>query len=1560
MSELDTERTSGTDAVAESLMRARRELLDLSARNRLLHVPRDSPRSGRLDIVRERANDIYRLLVSETRSMTFLATDAKAVASDDPDAAYIDDKLQTVLPESVLEKRLLKTYYDARTCEEEQGANLLFIALGFLRWFEQDRSDTPRHAPLLLVPVRLERKKAGGKFTLSYDPSSELSVNLSLAEKLREFGLDLPPLPEQDELSPSAYFAAVRSVVAERPNWEVDENGMVLWFFSFAKFLMFRDLDPENWPPGSPLTSQAAIQALLGDGFRADPPIIADDANLDEVLEPRDLIHILDADSSQTVAIEEVKRGRSLVIQGPPGTGKSQTIANMIAGAVRAGKRVLFVAEKTAALHVVKQRLDRADLGALCLELHSHKSNKLAVLEELRRTLELAPPVAMNVAENADALQRERERLNSYVAAVHTPLLAAQTTAFAAMGELVRLAAQGFQAIAVPLPNAAGWGRADLAQRLRVLEELAPVVEHVGVPAVHPCRGVRGALSLARSDRRRILEQLSQLLVELEQLQGTGAQLSQVFEAPEAENLDQATVLAADLYVLEQAPKLDLHCLAAPEWESAVADLRSLLVAGTQLAVFSAQLHERIADVGWSVDVTLARTHLAAHGRSLFRFMSGDYRRARALVRGICKEPPASIDDCIGLLDTLATAQRLRAVVASGHPMGARAFAGHWAAEGSNWDQLGQLVSWVDMANVQHPSGRVRLAAARVGSSPTEGALAVSFNGRLATLRSAFEATLGQLQFDYVEAFGVADLGKVPFGELRKRIAQWIETPIVLDRWIAYVGAVSNLEALDLGVFGRLIAAGQLVPSAFVPQLTASFYEGVWRHAIERFPALNAFDGETHAHAIDRFQTLDRERLRMAQYEVSDAHARGMPTNQGDGGEMGILRWEMGKKRRHLPLRSLLKKAGRSIQAIKPVFMMSPISVAQFLQPGVINFDLLLIDEASQVLPVDALGAIARCKQIVVVGDEKQLPPTSFFQRLASDNESDEEDSLSDVQSILALCLAQGVPARMLRWHYRSRHHSLIAVSNREFYDGRLFIPPSPQQAGAGGGLHFQHVPDGTFDRGSSATNRREAQVLAQRVLAHACETPEATLGVGTFSMAQRDAVRDELEVLRKAHPELESFCSRGGQDGFFVKNLESIQGDERDVIFISVGYGKDRSGYMSMNFGPLNNDGGERRLNVLITRARERCEVFASITADDIKLERSNARGVVALKQFLHYAATGKEGVGLPTGKGFDSPFEEQVARAVERHGYTVHGQVGVAGFFVDLAVVDPQAPGRYLLGIECDGAQYHSSRCARDRDRLRQSVLEDRGWTIARVWSTDWFHDPASQTEKLVETLGRVRAMPGVAKGTTVNATRPAELARQVPASVIPLAAAAPNYVEASFSAPVIPIHELPIEQLAAVVTRILEIEGPMHGDEVAKRVTGLWGLSRTGSRIAGAVEDALRWLASGNRIGKEAEFFSIPGRSVVPRDRANAASATLRKAEYLPPVEIRAAFSATVRANYGIDQERLLTEGLRLLGLRTVGAQARSIAVQQLQVMFRTKALEAREGRIYPPSGPQLSVR
>jgi len=819
------------------------------------------------------------------------------------------------------------------------------------------------------------------------------------------------------------------------------------------------------------------------------------------------------------------------------------------------------------------------------------------------------------------------------------------------------------------------------------------------------------------------------------------------------------------------------------------------------------------------------------------------------------------------------------------------------------------------------------------------------------------ELLVRELSLDCNEAFAVADIEHLPFAALADRCQTWLAEIESLSKWSNYHTQARRGGELALGPLVEQLKSGTLSADAAVACFERVYYEQMLRWFTHRNPELARFDGLRHEAKIDEFRRLDRDRLKLSKHRTMAAHFQGMPPCSAGVGATGIVRGEMERRRGHRSIRRLLKEAGSVVQAIKPVFMMSPLSVAQFIEPGAVEFDLLVIDEASQVQPVDALGAIARCKQIVVVGDSKQLPPTRFFARLTSDSEDEAEmdeevmpAQAQEMESILGLCAARGLPQTMLGWHYRSRHHSLIAVSNHEFYEDRLFIVPSPCDTSPELGLRFHHVPEGVFDRGASGTNHIEAKAICQAVIEHARNDPEASLGVAAFSVRQQQAILDELEVLRRENADCEPFFHSNLDEPFFVKNLENVQGDERDVIFISVGYGRDAGGYMAMRFGPLSNEGGERRLNVLISRAKKRCEVFTSITADDIDLARGTGRGVRALKTFLAYAETGRLDVASPTGGEEQSPFEEAVRYAVESLGCHVDTQVGVAGFFIDLAVVDAEQPGRYLLGIECDGATYHSSRSARDRDRLRQAVLEDHGWVIHRIWSTDWFQHPSEQLRKVADAIERT-------KGSRPSTTRPAPQtdSNAEPADTIPreiasrfsedgLQAMAVPYREATF-----PVSErqapsaLLVKDMIGVVMRIINEEAPIHEDEVLVRVRDLSGFGRAGGRIQDAVAKAIRRLVADRWCRRDKGFLLMEGAPVVVRNRENVNSPSLRKPEMLPPAEIQAAIMALLDTHHGATKEEIPVAVARIFGFKATSGALRETILNQLTVLLRSGSVE-----------------
>jgi len=1581
-------------SIEKLLEESRRELLDLSTRNRLLSMPVESKSARVIHVRDEKSDEVFRLLVSEKRGMGFLPGVEKKSAPSGHDAAgtksdfdedeiglpqpdeetdeaagearrHVDTKLQTALTSDALQRRLLALYRDAQLIMEEQGVNILYLALGRLKWFEAEKADTPRYAPLILVPVQLQRRSARDRFNLTWR-EEEVQENLSLSAKLKsEFGIDLPKFPAEEELDLAQYAAAVAKVVAGQPRWEVQRDAMTLGFFSFAKFLMYRDLDSRSWPDPAAFLNLPTLGGLLRDGFPAADRPFSENVHLDELIPAGRLDHVVDADGSQTLAIEMVRRGRSVVIQGPPGTGKSQSITNLIATAALDGKKVLFVAEKLAALEVVKRRLESAGLGALCLELHSHKAHKRAVLEEIGRTWQLGRPRGEELEAVVGRLEQTRGNLNQHAATLHTPIEPAGVTPFRIFGSLAKLGDRGQELGDLDLPEAGTWDREGLRERRAIIGELSERIVQMGKPSAHPWRGAERETVL-NIDLPQIRERLDRLAAALPMLLAEAQRLASLLRQPVPPDFGHAEVLRRMAGHVAAAPQLDRGALCHSVWNAGIEGLRDLIDHGRAFAAFRAKVVTQVTDAALDPDLYReqladARTSIAAHGQSLLRFVNGGYRRGMATLRGLLRGgAPATHAERIVLLDDLMAARSRLQTLRERSDIGRQAFGGAWRGEGSDWDQLSSVIAWVGGEAEASQGPGFRETFVELDCREDFASLSESLGQRLGEAWLAAESALAEVALNLQTAFGCSELESVPFASLAERLAVWRVRLEDLTRWNTWFCRTVRARQVGLPAIVDAFEDGRLSHDGAADVFDRAYFSRLLREAVRTRPELAQFDGVQHERVVEDFRRADMDRLTLAKYRVLAKHYDGLPLRHAGMGATGVLLGELERKRGHRPVRKLLKDAGAVVQAIKPVFMMSPLSVAQFLEPGALDFDLLVIDEASQVQPVDALGAFARAKQHVVVGDSKQLPPTRFFSRLTSndDGESDiaEEEmpaaQAKDVESILGLCCARGLPETMLRWHYRSRHHSLIAVSNREFYENKLFIVPSPHLAVTGMGLSFEFVKGGTYDRGQTGTNRVEAHAVCRAILQHAREHPNLSLGVAAFSVRQQQAILDELELLRRANPDLEGFFHLHPHEPFFVKNLENVQGDERDVIFISVGYGPDASGYIAMNFGPLSSEGGERRLNVLISRAKRRCAVFASLRADDIDLARVTGRGVRAFKTFLQFAETGQLSVAERTGREEDSPFEESVLRAVQSLGYEVHPQVGVAGFFVDLGVVDPAKSGRYLVGIECDGAAYHSSRSARDRDRLRQAVLEDHGWIIHRIWSTDWFQRPGEQLRKVAAALEQAKialAEERPVASTALNSDD-SEISRDNEQNVAeePTGLLAVAYVEASFDVPrAIAPHELPTKQMADVLFRVVQIEGPVHEDELTARVRDLWGLGRAGSRIQDSVAQAIRAVLVSKRCVREDECLFLADAPTPVRNRENVTSTSLRKPELLPPQELRAAIEAVAISHFGVSENDVPVAVSRLLGFKATSAALRERIGQQVEILKASGRLVEQEG-------------
>lgn len=1367
----------------------RKNLLDLSMKNQLLNF---RPYTRSIKVEDEIPTEVYSTLVLDEKKMQFTPRAEKEEKSDSEDhdpekdpssetstepdddgstsrtpeeesllwklpkpqlkvkGKYSDLLLQTNLTAEELQKRLFRIGQQSRSMVEEQGYNILYLAMGFLEWRESSESENMRKAPLLLVPVELERKKVKGPFKLRWT-GEEIITNISLQEKLTEQNIELPELemPEsKDELY--NYFKAVKKAVSSKKDWKVIYE-IYLGFFSFTKFVMYKDLDPESWS-GEYLEGNPIINAIFDpSGDNCDEGFLPEE--VDKKLRYKDVYHILDADSSQIAVIEDAKAGRNMVVEGPPGTGKSQTIVNLIAELISNGKTVLFVSEKMAALEVVKSRLDGIGLGEFCLELHSRKSKKKDVLNELERTLYKRVNPQISLENEFQSIEKLRSELDEYDKVLHSPFGEIELSPFQLFGmkeeclnyfndagrEMPRVRFQSPEKCSLSQYN-------ETVTNLKSIQELVRFLKPISKNPWKNCMPT----NLLPSDEDEVGSILKRTELSLENLRSELEYLYQATGLEKPQNMAEISEFLSSADMISHSKQMPRDVLKNPEWDEnnglaldLIGNLETFNAYRSKLSMFQRDV--------LNMNVQPLLREYRENSSKLLRSFRGGYKKARNHISSLyIGNVPEKDEEIIKDLECVVKCQRALQNLADHDAAGQSLFGNHWNGSSTDPESLKELIKWMIPFRKMIVTGKAGDKTIELVSSGVDAEdLSTStrrIHGYTHEIKRCISELDSYLKIDFKSIFGKG-IEEVSFNEITTQVTVYMEGLSSLQKWSQFLEILRERPNTMVDPIIELVTHDEIETDDLIPCFRGNLADELLRYVFNANPVLSGFIAELHEGKIERFMDTDRKIISLNRKRISSKLSMEKPSLSGApsrNSELGILLSEFNRKRGHMPIRQLLSNTCGLVQRIKPCFMMSPLSVAQFLDPQNsknVRFDVVVFDEASQVKPEDALGAFLRGNQAVVMGDTRQLPPTSFFDTMADaeDVEDYELSSISDMESILHLC-KRSFPTKMLHWHYRSRHESLIALSNQEFYNNELLIYPSPCHDTDKMGLKFQYLPEAVYDRGRSSSNRVEAKKVVEAAMDHYRRFGwSKSLGIGTFNIKQQQVIQEELELQLKLNSELEEFFTESRDEAFFIKNLETIQGDERDVIFVSVGYGKDQNGRLSLNFGPLNRDGGERRLNVLITRARERCVVFSNFRSRDIDVTQNSAFGVRALKSFLEYAETGHlESIRAP-GDDTESPFEDSVYRFLVENGHEVHKQVGCAGFRIDLAVLNPHALGTYLLGVECDGASYHSSQVARDRDRLRQQILEGLGWTIYRIWSTDWYRNRADAQKRLIEAIDK-----------------------------------------------------------------------------------------------------------------------------------------------------------------------------------------------------------------------------
>lgn len=1244
-----------------------------------------------------------------------------------------------------LEKSLTHLYRSSRTSLEENGANSLYLALGLLKWYETPVSERPRYAPVLLLPVELVRRSVAKGYIIR-SREEEIMVNVTLLEMLRQnFGIvvqGLDPLPsDENGVDVRQIYSLLRGSIKEQPKWEVEEQ-VLLGVFSFNKFIMWNDIHNNSEKLAQNKIVSSLIHGKIEWNVKMDE---ADAAVLDKRVSPEQLVLPIGADSSQLEAIYEAMNDRTFILHGPPGTGKSQTITNIIVNALYQGKRVLFVAEKMAALSVVQNRLAALGLAPFCLEVHSNKTKKSAVMAQLKDTAELVRHSSPeNYKREAQRLLALRKELGSYVDKLHKKY---------ALGWSLYDAMVNYQALPdveepfeLPVELLDNRTPEDVLQWEEAIDELMQAGDVYGHPCDQPLKGLQLSTYSAafKEEVAALLARSIEGLLRMRQALGQTLALLGLKEG--TCRRDDLQWLTKMIHLLLQIPELTDRLMTLRGLSETLDEYAVLVEHGRERDRLKAKIVCDFRPEVLELDVWQLQIDWQWASKQWFlpRYL-GQRKVKKLLSRYALKSVNSEKVDEYLLLMT-----RCRKEMEMVH--------GYREQLGELFGRYGRNEDWenieksMDMARALHMGilsyqgdmKRVSTVKQRLAAQLTEGIRTFrELHGQklMALANCVEELAVNEQQLTSRLGVNVETLyagGEDWIYRAVSQLQQWRNNLDRMKECYQWTQIRNRMESLGILSVFETYQADTLPTEQMKQFFRKSLYKTMICYILSKENALEVFNGKLFNYRIDRYRRLNAQFEELVRLELFARLAARIPwfTQEAvQNSEVGILQKNIRNNARGISLRKLFDQIPALLARMCPCMLMSPISVAQFIDPEAEKFDLVIFDEASQMPTYEAVGAIARGKNVIIVGDPKQMPPTNFFAAHATDEDWVE---MEDLESILDDCLALSIPSKYLLWHYRSKHESLIAFSNSEYYDNKLLTFPSPDNIESK--VRIEYV-DGYYDKGRSRQNKKEAEAVVMEIVRRLQdeELCKKSIGVVTFSIAQQSLIEDLLAEVFGRQPELEPLALER-KEPLFVKNLENVQGDERDVILFSVGYGPDASGRISMNFGPLNRNGGERRLNVAVSRARYEMVVFSTLRSEQLDLNRTAAVGVAGLKRFLEYA---ERGTRLVSDKQITRTADEQVSIAnlvgerLRALGYVVHTNIGVSGYKVDIGIVDPLRPSTYRLGILCDGKNYHRAKTVRDREIVQTTVLQRLGWDIYRIWTLDWWEHADSILEEIQDIL-------------------------------------------------------------------------------------------------------------------------------------------------------------------------------------------------------------------------------
>ena len=1447
---------------------------------------------------------------------------------------FQNHRIRTYLDEAALGGAISNLYRSAKIGLEENGANTLYLALGFLKWYESGVSEKPRYAPLVMIPVDIIRKSAqrGYVFRLrDEDPQ----FNVTLLEMLRmNFSMTvtgLDPLPTDEQgIDIKRVFHIVRQMIMDKPRWDVEELTF-MGIFSFTQFIMWNDIRNRV----EDLKKNKVVSSLISGQmeWKSDISFLSPEM-LDDTVTPADLAVPISADSSQLAAIHAAGQGHSFVLHGPPGTGKSQTITNIIANALYQGKSVLFVAEKMAALTVVEKRLSAIGLGDFCLELHSNKARKRDVLSQLEKTLNFGKVKSPQSYRNeADAIFALRQELNEVVRQLHMPR-SFGFSIYEAISRAEQYSAYpdciAFTSEQINLLTPGQYSRWE-----DFCNMLSAAASSCGGVFNHALREYKNS-HYSQSAKIDLETKLNMYNADLSELRESAKQISTVLHVGDIKTHEQyralyelcsylvgAAYMPAAVLTYKDLPLAEEKILAVCTCGRRRDEIKKDICAAFSEQVLSfnaksATLQWNQAEASWFLPKMLNQSKITK-AIKLYALDKKGYNKADTpkFLELICEyqENDNVVKDSASFLNNLF---------------------------GLVFDN--GKCDWLLIENLTKLAINLQKAAKKVTINESNESAALKFlsealdqnyekfikenqsvwNKLFDLMKNIFNLEK-ELSEQFNNAFGQWQPETDWISAMKDKAMRWLSNLDGLRDYCGYLQIKSQLDAEGLQALYAALESDKVKETALKGAFIKSLSKACAMQIIDNTPALNSFHGNLFSQKIEKFKEINKQYETLTRQELVAMLSAQVPVlNTGVSGssEIGILQRAIKSGGRMMPVRKLFESIPNLLRKLCPCMLMSPISVAQYLDPKYPAFDLVVFDEASQLPTSAAVGAIARGSELIVVGDPKQLPPTSFF---ASNHIDEENYEKEDLESVLDDCLALSMPQEHLLWHYRSRHESLIAFSNRKYYDNKLYTFPSPNNMVS----QVRLVPvEGFYDRGKTKQNKAEAEAIIREIIRRLSDSvlKNRSIGVVTFSSVQQNLISDMLEVEFNNNPDLDDIANNA-EEPIFVKNLENVQGDERDVILFSVGYGPDEQGRVALNFGPLNREGGWRRLNVAVSRARYEMLIFSVLKAEQIDLNRTRSDGLAGLKAFLEFAGRGVSALpDADSKKDVSQGLVEVIAEKIRNLGYTVHTNIGCSGYHVDVGIVNPDDTNAYLLGILCDSMNYNNGGTALDRNNTQETVLRGLGWQISRIWALDWWDNHEKELQRIQADIDLARkevvtkessvAIPVVTMPIAfekTDDTMPDDVFKFYTTAQIPLMTS--NFGNSDFFAG--------YESTGIIkqqIETVLSVEAPISREILCKRVLEAWGISRMGARINRRFDELFSSMHLEVATAENVTFlwnsfvescqyndFRVP--SSDPKSRRNL--------EHIAPEEIAAAIKHILDKQISLEKDDLDREISRVFG-------------------------------------------